>query len=150
MIHNLWINRGLKSSLIKSNGLKDIDHRNFGNINRHCEKITAKAYTLILILRINQKVVHCGDKFKCCQLNSFNPLSPHNALTHHFTSLKTDLIFLQLGVLEWKFPWHWFTNTSNHLHPLQVENCDSNSRLVVDEDDNDKFRLERVKCKNYM
>ena len=35
--------------------------------------------------------------------------------------------------------------TSNHLHPLQVENCDSNSRLVVDEDDNDKFRLERVK-----
>ena len=23
--------------------------------------------------------------------------------------------------------------TSNHLHPLQVENCDSNSRLVVDE-----------------
>ena len=32
--------------------------------------------------------------------------------------------------------------TSNHLHPLQVENCDSNSRLVVDEDE--KFRLERV------
>ena len=28
--------------------------------------------------------------------------------------------------------------TSNHLHPLQVENCDSNSRLVVDEDDNVK------------
>ena len=37
---------------------------------------------------------------------------------------------------------------SNHLHPLQVENCDSNSRLVVDEDDNDKFRLERVKQHN--
>ena len=33
---------------------------------------------------------------------------------------------------------------SSHLHPLQVENCTSNSRLVVDEDDNDKFRLERV------
>ena len=32
---------------------------------------------------------------------------------------------------------------SSHLHPLQVENCDSNSRLVVDEDDN-IFRLERV------
>ena len=29
-----------------------------------------------------------------------------------------------------------FSLTSNHLHPLQVENCDSNSRLVVDEDDN--------------
>ena len=35
--------------------------------------------------------------------------------------------------------------TSNHLHPLQVENCDSNSRLVVDEDDNGKFMPERVK-----
>ena len=33
---------------------------------------------------------------------------------------------------------------SNHLHPLQVENCDSNSRLVVDEDDYGKFRFERV------
>ena len=35
--------------------------------------------------------------------------------------------------------------TSNHLHPLQVENCDSNLRLVVDEDDNGKFRPEMVK-----
>ena len=38
-----------------------------------------------------------------------------------------------------------FSPTSSHLHPLQVENCDSNSRLVVDEDDNGKFRLKRVK-----
>ena len=38
-----------------------------------------------------------------------------------------------------------FQTTSNHLHSLQVENCDSNSRLVVDEDDNGKLRLERVK-----
>ena len=38
-----------------------------------------------------------------------------------------------------------FTGTSNHFNPLQVENCDSNSRLVVDEDDNGKFRLERGK-----
>ena len=37
-----------------------------------------------------------------------------------------------------------FSPTSNHLHPLQVENCDSNSRLVVDEDDSGKLRLERV------
>ena len=36
------------------------------------------------------------------------------------------------------------STTSNHLHPLQVENCDSNSRLVVDGDDNGKFRDERV------
>ena len=37
------------------------------------------------------------------------------------------------------------SSTFSHLYPLQVENCDSNSRLVVDEDDNSKFRLERVK-----
>ena len=35
--------------------------------------------------------------------------------------------------------------TSSHLRPLQVENCDSNSRLVVEEDDNGKCRLEIVK-----
>ena len=56
-------------------------------------------------------------------------------------------------VLEQKFSWNCFENsslffhlspTSSHLHPLQVENCDSNSRLVMDEDDNGKFKLERV------
>ena len=38
-----------------------------------------------------------------------------------------------------------FSPISNHLHPLQAENCDSNSRFVVDEGDIGKFRLERVK-----
>ena len=33
----------------------------------------------------------------------FNPLSPHDALKHHFTSLKTYLIFSQPRVLENKF-----------------------------------------------
>ena len=37
-----------------------------------------------------------------------------------------------------------FSPTSNHIHPLQIEKCDSNSRLVMDKDDNGKFRLERV------
>ena len=31
---------------------------------------------------------------------TFNPLSPHDALKHHFTPLKTDLILLQPRVLE--------------------------------------------------
>ena len=30
-------------------------------------------------------------------------------------------------------------------YPLQVEDCDSNTRFVVDEDDNGKLSLERVK-----
>ena len=34
--------------------------------------------------------------------------------------------------------------TSSRLRPLQVENCESNSRLVVDEDANGKFRFEMV------
>ena len=38
-----------------------------------------------------------------------------------------------------------FYTTSSHLHPLQVENCASNSQVVVDDDDNEKFRDERVK-----
>ena len=42
-----------------------------------------------------------------------------------------------------------FSPTSNHLPALQVENCDSNSRLVVDEDENGKFWLERVKALKY-
>ena len=42
-----------------------------------------------------------------------------------------------------------FSLNSSHIHPLQVENCDSNSRLVVDEDDNGKFRLERVNSSMY-
>ena len=43
----------------------------------------------------------------------------------------------------------YFSLTTNHLYPLQVGNCDSNSRLVVDEDDNGKFRLERVKVTSH-
>ena len=42
-----------------------------------------------------------------------------------------------------------FSPTSSHLHPLQVESCDSNSRIVVDEDDNGKLRLKRVKALKY-
>ena len=34
---------------------------------------------------------------------------------------------------------------SSHLHSLQVEDCNSILRLVVNEDDNDKYRHERVK-----
>ena len=83
-----------------------------------------------------------------------NHLSPHDALKHHFTFLKTDLIFSTTRAFRTKISMKLvnqymtifinFSPTLSHLHPLQVENCDSNSRLVVDED-NGKFRLERVK-----
>ena len=37
-------------------------------------------------------------------LTYINPLGPHDALKHHFTSLKISIIFLQPRVLERKFP----------------------------------------------
>ena len=43
-----------------------------------------------------------------------------------------------------------FSPGSNHLHSLQVENCDSNSQLVVDEHDNSKIMPERVKALNLL
>ena len=73
---------------------------------------------------------------------SFNTLSPHDELKHHFKSLKTDLI-LTMGfriniamklIDQYMAIFFNFSPTSNNLHPLQVENCDSNSRLVVDVD----------------
>ena len=78
-----------------------------------------------------------------------SPLSPHDALKHHFISLKNRLNFPTTKGFRMKisrtlqFFFH-LPPTSTHFHPLQVENCDSNSRLVVDEDDNGEFRLERV------
>ena len=75
---------------------------------------------------------------------AINPLSPHDASKHHFTSLKAHLFFLQLRGFRREisvklFHQHMvkltisynFPPTSSHLHTLQVENCDSNSRLVV-------------------
>ena len=47
-------------------------------------------------------------------------------------------------VYQYKTIFFNFSSNSIHFHPLQVENCDSNARLVEDEDDNGKFRLERV------
>ena len=41
-----------------------------------------------------------------------------------------------------------FSPTASHLHPLQAENCDNSSRRVVNEDDNGKFRLEKVKTEH--
>ena len=38
-----------------------------------------------------------------------------------------------------------FSPTASHLHPLQFGNCDSNSRLVVDKDDNVKSGLKGFK-----
>ena len=71
---------------------------------------------------------------------------PENRLNFPTTKGYRTKISMQL-VYRYMAIFFNFSPTSNRLHPLQVENCDSNSRLVVDEDDNGKFRLERVKHK---
>ena len=92
------------------------------------------------------------------QIFSFNPLSPHDALKHRFASLKNRINFpttkgFRMNIpmkLVYQFMTFFFNfyTTLNHLHSLQVGNCDSNSRLVVDEDDNGKFRPERKNQRN--
>ena len=70
----------------------------------------------------------------------FNPLSPQDAIKHHFTSPKKTLNFPTTKGFRTKISmklvhkymeiYCTFSPTLNHLHTLQVENCDSNSRLV--------------------
>ena len=91
----------------------------------------------------------------CIGHRRISHLSPHDALRHHFTSLKTRLNFpttkgFRVNIsmkLEYQYMaiFSPFSLTSSHLHPLQVENCDSNSRLVVDEDHNVKSGLKRLR-----
>ena len=64
----------------------------------------------------------------------FNPLSPQDALKHHFTFLKTDLIFLQIRVLEWNFPCDWFTNSWHFFaifKPHQIILIHYKSRIAI-------------------
>ena len=59
---------------------------------------------------------------------------------------RKKLIFLQLRVWEGKFPWNSFANTCQFpliFHQDQV--IFIHYKTVLDEDDNGKFRLERVK-----
>ena len=88
---------------------------------------------------------------------NINHLNHNDASRHHFASLKYDLIYKNLGVIERKFSWNCLNNNIiifsiatefNHFHSLQAANCENNSRLA-DEDDSCKFRLERVKIQTW-
>ena len=77
----------------------------------------------------------------CMEHHSFNqsgdpinPLSPHDASKHHFTSLDRDLIFLRQEVSERNFSWNWFTNTwqfSIIFKPHQVIFIHYKSRIAT-------------------
>ena len=64
----------------------------------------------------------------------FNPLSPHDALKHHFTSLKTDLIFYNQGFLDKNFHETGLKLHGNFyifFHPLQIIFIHYKSRIVI-------------------
>ena len=65
---------------------------------------------------------------------------PENRLNFPITKGFRMIFFIKL-VYQYIAIIFSFSTTSNHLHPLQVENCDSNSLLVVDEDDNVNLSL---------
>ena len=88
-------------------------------------------------------------------VSAFNPLSPHDASSFYIPEKRLNFLTTR-GVrkknsMKLFYQYMYMTilanlsTSSRHLHPLQVENCDSDARLVVDEDANDKFRPERVK-----
>ena len=54
--------------------------------------------------------------------SNVNPLSPHDALKHHFASLKNYLIPKIKGVLDRKCSWSYFININFFFiyHPLRV------------------------------
>ena len=85
-----------------------------------------------------------------CFAITLQPLKPSRCIKASFYIPENRLNFPTTKGFRKKLAYQYiaiffnFLATSSHLHPLQVENCDSNSRLVVDEDDNGKFRLERV------
>ena len=74
---------------------------------------------------------------RCLKASFYNPENRLNFLaTRGFrTNISMKLAYQYMAIFFTLSP------TSNHLHPLQVENCDSNSRLVVDGDDNVKSGL---------
>ena len=73
------------------------------------------------------------------------PFKPTRCMKASFSFSKEWPNLLHIGFLQQKIYFFHLSPMSSHLHPLQVENCDSNSRLVGDEDDNDKYRVKRVK-----
>ena len=94
-------------------------------------------------------VLHSQKNRKCLFLN---PLNPHDASNHHFAYLKIDSIFFKpmgfrlIFLLEQLNNNNIFFAFATHFKSsASASNCASNSRLVVDEDDNGKFRLKMVK-----
>ena len=85
---------------------------------------------------------YVGEPFKPSRCIKASFYIPENRLNFPTTKsfrmkISMKLVYQYMGIF-----FNFYT-TSSHLHPLQVENCDS-LRLVVDDDDNGKFRDEGI------
>ena len=93
----------------------------------------------ILTSKVDPRTVRVKPS-QCIKTSLYIPKNRLNFLTTRGFRMNSvmKLVYQDMEIV------YTFSPTSSHLHPLQVENYDRNSRLVVDEDDNGKFRLERV------
>ena len=121
------------------------------SMNSTWKLILNRNFTFISALKYNLFHFWVWKVYEFPNAQSVPCLSLKTLITMHQIIISKEWPnFLHLWVLEQQFSWDCFNNsyifrhlslTSCHLYPLQVENCDSNSRLVVDEDDNGKSRL---------
>ena len=89
------------------------------------------------------------------EITKYTPFKPSRCIKALFYIPENRLNFPTTKALRTKIPMKFgyqymavflnFSPISSYLHSLQVDNCDSNSRLVVDGDDNGKYRIENVK-----
>ena len=107
-------------------------------IRKHGFNDVTSQCCFIVDLRLRRWPNHLPFKPSRCINASF--FIPENRLNFPTTKGFNTRISIKL-VYQYMTIFLTFPPTSSHLHPLQVKNCDSNSRLVVDEDDNGKFGL---------
>ena len=112
---------------------------------------------MIIEISSNPKYINkiCSSSKKIYLKKIVQPFKPSRCIKASFSIIENILDFLTTKGFKRQISMKLFyeyiaiffnlSPTSSHLYPLQVENCDSNSRLVVGEDDNGKFRLERDK-----
>ena len=95
--------------------------------------------TYFSVVRVISRVYPFKPK-RCIKASFYIPENRPNFPTNKGFRMKISmkLVFQYLTIF------FNFQIRSSHLYPLQVENCDSNSRLVVDKDDNGKFRPQMV------
>ena len=96
-------------------------------------------WRFLITMTVASKTLEPFESSRCFKASFYIPESRLNFPTAKGFRMKISMKL----VYQYMAIFFNFSPTSNHFHP-QVENCGSNSRRVVVEDDNGKLRLERV------